>query len=275
MIAWQKRHALGLLLLLLLAASLTGCFDYEVNLALARSGEGQLRIRLTLPEHLTAGYHVSQLDTIVFPEPERVMSREGGLLTISETCAFTHLDELAVHRIIFEVKEVGTGILGMGDYTYRVVIKMEIAEEDLPDRDVLPGTELERRESEAVFQDEYEARARQLTAQGLAGHYVSMALRFPGLVDVARPLILGSARIDPEVSPDGAQVCWRIPLAVLVSENVRNTLVFSCDFKGYMEFRAYMQEDARSHYSAYFDEGLAAGKDMGDCTKAAPRKSGR
>lgn len=268
MLSRLKRRSFGLLCILLLAAPAAGCFDYEVDLALTRPGEGELKIRLTMPEHLTAGYHVRQLDTIVFPKPEREMTRRDGLLTISEACRFPHLDELAAHRILFEVKEVGTGILGMGDYTYRVVAKMEMAEGDLPDRDVRPGTELERREPGAAPEDEAEASARQLTAQGLAGHYVSMGMRLPGRVDVARPLVLGSTRVDPEISPDGAQVRWRVPLAVLVSENVRQTLVFSCDFKGYMEFRAYMQKDARSHYPDFFDEGLAEGKDMGDRVKS-------
>lgn len=270
-----KRRAVGLLLILLLTLPAAGCFDYDVDFALTRPGEGQLKIRLTLPEHLTGGYHVAHLNTIVFPKPQREMARENGLLTISEACAFPNLDELAAHRILFEVKEVGTGILGMGDYTYRVVAKMEMAEGDLPDRDVLPGAELEKREPGAPPADEAEASARQLTAQGLAGHYISLSLRFPGRVDVARPLILGSTRVDPEVSPDGEQARWRVPLAVLVSENVRNTLVFSCDFKGYMEFRAYMQKDARSHYPDFFDEGLAEGKDMGERTKSAPRKSSK
>jgi hypothetical protein len=57
-----------------------------------------------------------------------------------------------------------------------------------------------------------------------------------------------------------------------VSENVRQTLVFSCDFKGYMEFRAYMQKEARSHYPDFFDEGLAAGKEMGERVRT-PRGS--
>lgn len=258
------RRLAAWLILLLACLALAGCFDYDVELALTRPGEGHLNIRLTLPEQLTVGYHVNQLDTIVFPKPEREMKSRGGLLMISETNTFPHLDELATRRVLFEVKEVGTGLLGMTDYTYRVTARMEMAEGDLPDRDVQPGAELEKREPGAAPEDPAEVAARQFMAQSLAGHHISLAIRFPGKVFVPRPLILGSTRIDPVVSADGGRVQWTVPLSVLLSENVRQTLVFSCDFKGYLEFRAYMQKEARSHYPDFFDEGLAQGKDMGD-----------
>ncbi len=271
MITALVRRLAAWLVLLPACLALAGCFDYDVELALTRPGQGQLDIRLTLPEQLTTGYHVGQLDTIVFPKPERETRSKRGLLTISESCQFPHLDELAARRVLFEVKEVGTGLLGMTDYTYRITARMEMAEGDLPDRDVQPGAELESREPGAASEDPAEVAARQLMSQSLAGHHISMAIRFPGKVFVGRPLIVGSNRIDPEVSPDGGRIRWKVPLSVLVSENARQTLVFSCDFKGYMDFRAYMQKDARSHYPDYFDEGLAAGKDMGDRKPAQSR----
>ncbi len=267
------RRLPALACLLLLGLGLAGCFDYEVELGLTQPGKGYLDVRLELPAYAAQDYPVEHLHSIVFPKPERKMETVGERLALSERSSFPHLDELAVHRVWFEVKEIGTGVLGMGNYAFQVTAKMHMAEGDLPNRDVRPGTEAEARSPQAGPSDPTEIKARQLMARSLQGHYVTMSMRLPGQVVKGRSLILGSSQVDPVIAEDGAVIKWKVPLAVLVAEDVRNTLEFVCEFRGRLEFRAYMQKDVHSHYPDWFDEGLASGQELGDRVKAQPRKS--
>lgn len=269
MVNWVKKslrlyRLLAFSLLLGAVLALCGCFDYEMELALTTPGEGSLSIRLILLQPLIKGFDVNPLDIIVFPKPQREMIKKGGLLMINEVCKFPNIDELAARRVLFNIKEIGTGLVGMTDYIYRVTAKMEMGEGDLPDLNVLPGTELEARQPNPAPTDKDTLRARELVSQSLAGHYFSMSFKLPGQATLARPLILGSSVVAPQVNDNLGIVTWRIPLSVLINENVRNTLLFSCDFRGRFNFRAYMQKEASSHYPDFFDEGLAEGKDMGE-----------
>jgi hypothetical protein len=254
-----------------LCLGLAGCFDYEVELGLTRPGKGYLDVRLALPAHLAQGYPVGQLDSLVFPIPERKTEDQGGRLVISERSEFLDLDELAARRVLFEVLETATGLLGVTDYTYRVTARMELAEGDLPDRDVRPGSENEPRDPAAMPDEPGEKRARQLLARSLGDHHLSMAFRLPGQVVKAQPIIIGASQVPAEISQDGSLVKWKVPLSVLVAENARNTLVFVAEFKGNFTFRAYMQNDAKSHYPDFFDEGLAEGREMGERVRQGRR----
>ncbi len=253
-------RAWALIVPLLLAGLAAGCFDYDVELALTREGHGSMEVRLALPEKQAAAYEVGQLGTIVFPIPQRSRRVENGNLVISEKNGFQDLDDLAARRVRFQVEEVGTGVLGMSAYTYRVTAYLELAEGDLPDRQVLPGTELEERAVPAAPKDPTQERLRKLRARTLGNHHLTMALRFPGKVELARPLVIGASRVEAAVDMEGARASWKVPLSVLVSENARTTLVFSADFKGRLEFRGYEQSKAFSHYPDAYDEALGRGE---------------
>ena len=258
---WWRSAALAAVLV---AAALGwGCFDYSVELALNEAGHGNVEVGLSLPEKLAQGHEMGRLDTLVFPIPVRERQVRDGLLVLSERSGFQNLDDLAARRVRFEVEEVGTGVLGLSAYTYRVTTYMEMVEGDLPDRLVLPGTELESHAPGPGPLDPTQQRLRQLRARTLAGHYLTLSLRFPGRAEVARPLVLGSSEIKPEVDAQGGRVSWKVPLSVLVNENVRRTLTFSADFKGKFVFRGYVQQKAQSHYPDAFDEALGRGENPG------------
>ena len=253
---------LALTLCLLLTALTAGCFDYELELALTKTGHGAATVQLSLPEQVAAQYHVGFLDTLVWPIPQRQRQVVDGRLVVKERNIFDNLDDLAARRVIFHVKEIGTGLVGMGDYAYRVTVRLEMAEGDLPDRQVLPGSEVEKRDPLAQPDDPAQQRARLLRARSLAGHYVTIAVKFPGTVAQTRPLVVGASEVHAVIEQDGSRAAWKVPLSVLVNENARDTLVFSADFKGFMVFRAYEQKDARSHYPDAFDEALGRGENL-------------
>lgn len=252
---------IGLALLACLASA--GCFDYEMEMALTKSGKGSVNVSLSLPEDVASSYTANSLETLVFPMAKRSRGIANGRLVIKETCEFENLDDLAVRHTIFRVREMGTGVLGLGNYLYRVIAQVEMPEGYLPNRDVLPGTEREARQPQAPSNDPAQQRLRQLRARSLAGHYVTIALKFPGTVDKAEPLVVGASKVEPVVQEGGQRVAWKIPLAVLFNENVRDTLELTAFFKGYMEFRAYEQKHADSHYPDRYDEALGRGENPG------------
>lgn len=256
-----KRLA-ALALGLALAALTAGCFDYELELELTKTGHGAATVQLSLPEPVATQYHVGSLDTLIWPVPKRQRLVSEGKLVVKERNTFDNLDDLAARRVLFHVQEIGTGIVGMGDYAYRVTVRLEMAEGDLPDRQVLPGQEIEKQTPLPQPEDPAQRRARDLRTRSLAGHHLTVAIKFPGTLSLARPLVVGASEVPGESQQGGARVAWKVPLSVLVNENARDTLVFSADFKGFMVFRAYEQKDARSHYPDLYEEALGRGESL-------------
>ena len=257
--AWTKK-AVGCLLAGLLLAGLYGCFDYTVEMSLSETGKGALEVSLELPAEMAAGQGLDHLDTIVLPVPARERQERDGRLLVREKTSYDFLDDLAARRMIIRVDEIGTGVVGLGNYTDRLTVKMEMAEGDLPDREVLPGVQLEERQAKPTRESLAAQRARDLRARSLAGHYLTFAVNLPGKAELARPLILGHSRVEAATSRQGGRVEWKVPLAVLFNENWRDTLTFSLDFKGYTVFRSYEQKYAESHYPDAYDEALARGE---------------
>lgn len=256
------KRILPLVLCLLLALLTAGCFDYEVELALDEDGRGAVTVQLSLPEQVAAQHPVGSLDTLIFPIPQRQRLVSQGRVVTKERNTFAYLDDLAARRVIFEVVEIGTGLLGRGNYTYRATVRLEMAEGDLPDRQVLPGREIEKRAPLALPDDPAQLKARQLRTRSLAGHYLTVAIKFPGEVDLARPLVVGASEVKAVTEQNGSRVAWKVPLSVLLNENARDTLVFSADFKGHLEFKAYEQKWGKSHYPDAFEEALGRGEDF-------------
>ncbi|CAO0819688.1 conserved hypothetical protein [Desulfarculales bacterium] len=254
------RRIFPLVFSLLLALLSAGCFDYEVELDLTQPRQGAVTVQLTLPEQEAIKHPVGTLDTLIWPIPQRERKIVDSRMVIKERSSFTFLDDLAARRVIFEVKEIGTGLLGWGNYTYRAEVRLEMAEGDLPDRDVLPGSELEKRTPQALTQDPARQRARELRSRSLAGHFLTLAIKIPGKVNLARSLVLGASEVQAVIEHESSRVAWKVPLAVLLNENPRNTMVFSTDFKGHLEFKAYEHNWGKSHYPDAFEEALGRGK---------------
>ncbi len=236
---------MGLLLLMALLSCVPGCFDYEVELTLNEAGNGIMEVRLDLPAHLVQGSQID-LDNIAFPVPQRRRDVHKGRLTVAERLEYEWLDVVAARRVRFQVEQIGTGVLGLTDYTYRMTAWLESMEGDLPDRSVRPGNELEEGKPSAGPSDPAAAKAARLLAGGLKGHYVSLTMNLPGEVTKAWPLTVGSATVKPEITK--GWIRWRVPLEVLAAGGVRHTLTFRCDFKGDFNFRGPTQSIATTRF---------------------------
>lgn len=243
-----------LFLLLALIAGLPGCFDYEVELTLKEEGNGVMEVRLDLPAHLAQDDQV-HLDTIVFPVPQIRHDVHDGRLTFAERLEFDWLDVVAARRVRFQVEQIGTGVLGLTDYTYRVTAWLESLEGDLPDRSVRPGNELEVGKTQAGPSDPAAAKAARLLAGGLKGHYVSLTMNLPGEVIKSWPLVVATAKVQPEITK--GWIRWRVPLDVLAAQGVRHSLIFRCDFKGDFKYRGPTQSLATTRFPTEKDHKAA------------------
>ncbi len=247
-----SRKALHIALLLGLALLAAGCFDYNLELTLYPQGNGLMRVTLDVPARLGAGEAGRRLDTIVYPPPERQLESLGRRVRLSEITRFQWLDLLALRRVKISVKQISGGIFGLTARTYQLSLRLDSWEGDLPDRDVLPGTELETRPPPLPDRDPARERARQLLAGGLGGHHISVSLNLPGRVLKAWPLVVGPEPVLPRIQ--GGRVSWRVPLASLMARNLRHNLVFRCRFKGRLAFRGPHQVEAFSRYPTKQDD---------------------
>jgi hypothetical protein len=250
----NKLSLLGLIIMLGLMICLPGCFDYEVELTLKEEGNGVMEIRLDLPAHLAQGSQFD-LDTIIFPVPQRRRDVHKGRLTVAERLDFKWLDVVAARRVRFQVEQIGTGVLGLSDYTYRVTAWLESLEGDLPDRSVRPGTEFEVAKPKAGPSDPAAAKAARLLAGGLRGHYVSLTMNLPGEVIKAWPIAVATVAVKPEITK--GWIRWQVPLDVLAAAGVRHTLIFRCDFKGDFNYRGPTQTLATTRISTEKDREAA------------------
>jgi hypothetical protein len=245
-----KTKCLALLFLSAFLLALPGCFDYDVELTLNKAGNGVMEVRLDVPARLAEGKR-TDLESIVFPVPQVHREVRNGRLSVAERLEFEWLDVVAARRVRFQVEQIGTGLLGLTKYTYRMTAWLESPEGDIPDRNLRPGLELEERKPLPGPSDPAAAKAARLLAGGMRGHYVSLTMNLPGEVIKAWPLTVATAEVKPEIT--GGWVRWRVPLSVLAAANVRHTLVFRCDFKGKFSFRGPTQSTASTRFPSEDD----------------------
>ena len=233
------------LLILLSLTLLTGCFDYELELALQKDGSGTLSAILVTPD--TTGPPPAKLMDMLLPNPVRKITKVGKRLVTKDTGKFDFLDAVALYGFSVHIKETSFGVLGMTDHTYRVTLSLYPVEGDRPDRKVLPGTERETRTPDPEPTDPALKRSRAMVKGGLKGSCLIVTYRLPGEIKNPLSLTLGSSLIKPEISQGKTRVSWRIPWSVLINEKVNHTLEFVADYKGDLEFRVPGQTVIHTH----------------------------
>ncbi len=262
----RKRWWRGLscLVLLALLAGLAGCLDYDLELALRKNGSGSLSTVIRLPVVLADRAAPRGPEVLVWPPVRLTTGMKDGWLTVRRTSRFRYLDEVGAWRVRFKLEQKASGVLGLTAYTYRITGWVFPAEGDLPDRLVLPGTEEEVRTPPPPPADPARRQARRLVAQALAGRHFTVRYRVEGEVVSARPVVLGSSRVDPVIGPRRRQVAWHIPLAVLINEDLRHTLILVAEFKSKLEFRAPGQTEIASHAPTAQERASARRNRKGD-----------
>jgi hypothetical protein len=246
-----SRKPLKILATCLFLFSLTlvaGCFDYTVELTLQEKGGGFIDISLDMPRGLAGDNPPNPMDSLLFPIPRKKTELAGDRVIIKETAGFSWPDLVVANRVWFKVERIKVGVLGITDYTYRLTTKLRSMEGELPDRDVLPGRELEKKVLKKRPTDPAEIKARSLLARSLVGHHLTLRLNLPGEVTKAYPLVLGAEVIEPEITQKGATIAWQVPLSTLANEQIRDNMLFRVEFQGVMDFRGKGQTLAHTRY---------------------------
>lgn len=249
---------LGAAALCLLLISLAGCFDYEVALDLNKDGSGSCTVGLKAPAFMAKEINVKELETLVYPLPARKQLFRMNRVLLTEKSSFSNLDDLAAWRLKFKVEQTGLGFMGLGGDKNTVTCWLQGPEGDLPNRDLHPGFRDEERVSlEREMLDPAAARARQLLDRSLGNDFLTISFTLPGTVAAAWPLNVGKVQVKPFLQKEGAKVVWKVPMSVLVTQNVRHTLIFRAQFSGNIDFRGETRKDAVSRYATISDVALA------------------
>ncbi|MDR1397527.1 MAG: hypothetical protein LBJ14_07330 [Desulfarculales bacterium] len=209
---------------------LPGCFDYEAELTLRSDGSGQARFSLYLPAQAQTGWEEPLVARIVSPEADRRQIRENGRLLLREEAAFRFLGNLTAHRIKWNLSFLDSGFLGLGGHTYKLTTTV-INSENIPsDRTVPPGLQAKPALNPNLPHDESGLAALALRVRAAGSHSIIIRQNLPGEVEEADSIFLGDYEVTPEIKAN--QVSWRLPLAMLVAQDVRYNLTFSCVFQG-------------------------------------------
>lgn len=221
------------LCLLALALLLPGCFDYEVDLKLKSDGTGEVRTNAAFAAKRQQPGMPPELKILLEPKPEAGEAGQGGRWVMSEHTGFRSLGRLKMKRLRFKVELLDVGLLVVGTPSYRFHAYLMPTGQDQDDRTVGQGNELDDRRPQAKpAGDDLDMKVARLYAKSLGSHYFQLTVELPGKILKARTWVVGSHKIRPRVSAGNTVVSWRIPLAVLVNEDVRGNLLFTADFKG-------------------------------------------
>ena len=240
-------------LLLGLTLFLPGCFDYQLKLVLRPHLDGTFTATLQIPEGMEAEFKGGP-DEIQIPEPQRGQEHTvNGMVDLVSIAPFKSMRDLTTKRVRFFLERVDMGLLGMRSDTFRLTAWLRPAEGDRPDRDQPLGTELDDRlpagAGPAKPENPDAARADELLAASLGGHYLSMTWVLPGKIEKAWGLNVGGRRVEPLINAARDQVVWRVPLALLATARVRHTLIFRADFVGDLTFKAENVHEVGSNWT--------------------------
>lgn len=247
--------ALGLVLVLL---SVAGCFDYEVALDLKEDGAGTVTVALKAPAYMAQQIKPRDLETLVLPPPVRQQRLKDGQVILTERSGFANLDDVAAWRLKFKVERTGLGFMGIGSDSHTITCWLEGPEGNMPNRDIQPGAEKEERVSmQKELLDPAAARARQLLDRSMGRDHLVVSFQVPGQFVQSWPLVVNKKQVPALYEMNASKVVWKVPMSVLITQNVRHDLVFRAQFKGGLEYRTEGRTDAVSRFATAEDVAMA------------------
>jgi hypothetical protein len=137
---------------------------------------------------------------------------------------------LAVSKIKWNLSFLDSGFLGLGGHSYKLTTTIFNSENITSDRIVPPGLPAGPVLSPNLPHDESGLAALALRVRAAGGHSIIIRQNLPGAIKDADSIFLGDYEVMPRIEAN--QVSWRLPLAVLVAQDVRYQLSFSCVFQG-------------------------------------------
>jgi hypothetical protein len=208
---------------------LPACFDYQADFVLNADGSGSVSFTLQVAQGTEVNWQDAMARRIYSPEP---ISREFVLndnLILQERADFKNLDGLHLSRIGWRLGVQDTGLLGLTSYAYQLTTIIQGTENIAQGRSTPPGYTPKPTAANRPV-DEAGIKAQLLRARAAQDHAIVINQTLPGPIQEADKIILGAYVVEPQI--DGNKVSWRLPLAMLIDNDVRYNLSFSCSFKG-------------------------------------------
>ena len=208
---------------------LPACFDYQADFVLHEDGSGSAAFSLQVVQGTEVDWQDPMVRRIFSPEPLSQEFVRNDFLILQEQTDFENLNSLQLSRMGWQLRVQDTGVLGLTAYTYRLTTTILGAENIAQGRSTPPGYTPQPSAANRPV-DEAGIKAQLLRARAAQDHAIVINQTLPGPVQEADKIILGAYVVEPQI--DGNKVSWRLPLSMLIDNDVRHNLVFSCSFKG-------------------------------------------
>jgi hypothetical protein len=205
----------------ILAASLAGCFDLSQNVSVGRDGTGHYRVAVAAEGFIGQALKSKSDKDLVGGNPARTTTSDiNGRVTRVSVVDFKSLSDLKLGEEAMSIVTHGRGFFGFGSThaTFRYTFAVDRA-----------------RRAHGGDSGSDEA-GKQFLAGMLGNHSYSFTVTLPGSIEHIAPVWVGNTEIKPSVSGDfyhGHTITWTMPIATLFSAK---DLTFEVDYSAWGSF---------------------------------------
>jgi len=205
----------------ILAVSLAGCFDLSQNVSVGRDGTGHYRVAVAAEGFIGQALKSKSDKDLVGGNPARTTTSDiNGRVTRVSVVDFKSLSDLKLGEEAMSIVTHGRGFFGFGSThaTFRYTFAVDRA-----------------RRAHGGDSGSDEA-GKQFLAGMLGNHSYSFTVTLPGSIEHIAPVWVGNTEIKPSVSGDfyhGHTITWTMPIATLFSAK---DLTFEVDYSAWGSF---------------------------------------
>jgi hypothetical protein len=206
----------------LMAVALAGCFDLRQDVAVNRNGSGQYKVALTAEGFIGSALKSKsdKVDITAGNQAQTDIRDDNGRVTRTSVVDFKSLSDLKLGDEAMTIDTHGADFAGLGSThaTFRYVFSVDRAKRDHAND--AGGEEMGKQILQTMF----------------GGHTYVFSVTLPGSISQIAPVRIGDEEIKPEVTGDfwnGHTITWRMPLATLLSAK---DVTFAVDFSAFGSF---------------------------------------
>jgi hypothetical protein len=206
-----------------MAGALAGCFDLNQSASVGRDGSGQYKVAITAEGLIGSALKSksSNADLTAGNKADTEIRDDNGRVTRISTVHFKSLSDLRLGDEAMSIETHGADFFGIGSThaTFRYIFAVDRARREHA-RDAGGDEEMGKQILQTMF----------------GGHTYVLSVTLPGSIQNIAPVRVGDEEIKPEVTGDfwnGHTITWRMPLATLFAAK---SLTFSVDYSAYGSF---------------------------------------
>src|ERR1700733_2719565 len=214
---------LRVLVPIVMAGALAGCFDLSQNVSVGRDGAGHYQVAITAEGFIGSALKSksSNTDLTAGNRADTASKDDNGRGTRISTVQFKSLGDPKHGDESMSIDTHGADFMGLGSThaTFRYVFSIDRA----------------RREHAQQMGNDSDM-AKQILQGMFGGHTYVFSVTLPGSIESIAPIRIGDEEIKPDVTGDfwnGHTITWRMPLATLFSAK---SLTFQVDYSAYGSF---------------------------------------